>query len=133
MNYKQAAMRHYKDGLSLFEDRRFDNSDQLFGVATECALKSCLRNRCYQGLQLDAQFLNHINILWNKILIHIDPKAFPSVIPLLNSSTRPFDDWNVAQRYETTGFIAEEVCERHKKWSARIMGAAGLLGIRGDV
>jgi len=132
MSFTEAAIRHYRDGQSLFEVSRFDNSDQLFGIATECALKSCLRSRCYIDGELDRKFLVHINELWEKIAIHIDPKAFPNVIQLLNSSSKPFNDWNVAQRYEATGFVASVVCENHKRWSARIIGATGLLGTRSN-
>lgn len=132
MSFTEAAIRHYLDGKGLFEVQRFDNADQLFGIATECALKSCLRNRCYLDQELDRQFRVHVNELWEKISIHIDPKAYPSVFQLLNSASRPFNDWNVAQRYEATGFVKTEVCDSHKKWSARILGAAGLLGLRSN-
>ena len=38
----QAAQRHYQDGVTLFEQKRFDNAGYHFGLAAECALKKLL-------------------------------------------------------------------------------------------
>ncbi len=130
MNYTEAAIRHYNDGELLFDDRRFDNSSQLFGFATECALKSCLRSYCFPDGRLDRKFYDHINVLWDKISIHIDPKAYPNVAQLLNSSNKPYSNWHTNHRYEFTGFVSEATCKNHKQWTGRVIGATGILGRR---
>lgn len=41
-DYYDAAKRHFDDATFLFSDKRYANSDHLFGLSSECALKSIM-------------------------------------------------------------------------------------------
>jgi len=129
MNFPEAALRHYEDGEILYKNNRIDNSDQLFGYSAECAIKSCLLPRCFKNGDLDKNYWTHINVLWNRISININSKAFPTLGGLLKNN-QPFGNWDVNNRYEKTGYINRSQCEIHRRWTVRILGSIGLLGKR---
>ena len=129
MNYTDAACRHFKDGEKLFTEKQYDNSDQLFGFAAECAIKSCLRSNCFQNGNIKDYHKVHINDLWERTLIHVDPRTSPTLITLLGVN-HPYRDWHVKQRYEETGYVNQTICKNHRYWARRILGSIGLLGIR---
>jgi len=128
MSFKSSAIRHYKDGNTLFEGGRFDNADQLFGFATECAIKACLPRRCFVNNVLDDEYRKHIDKLWISARILIEHKAFPALHSMLQLRKRPFENWKTENRYEMTGTISAEICQEHQKWAARVLGAADCRG-----
>jgi len=129
MSFKSSAIRHYEDGNTLFDNRRFDNADQLFGFATECAIKACLPKKCFIGSKLDDYYRVHIDKLWSHAITSINSKAFPG-LPTVLSKLRPFDNWKTDNRYEMTGTITEVICQEHRGGAKRVLHAARLLGER---
>jgi hypothetical protein len=132
-DYRSAAVRHFRDGNFLFEDRRFPNADQLFGLAAECGLKWALtevpsdfkKGRTNQPLRV------HINVLWHRFPCQSLQRLFPRLAGLLASRWQPFEDWSADQRYWPEGYIDDNTCRRHQNAARRILGAVGLLTLRG--
>jgi len=132
MNFSSAAARHFRDGETLFHGQRFDNADQLFGYAAECAIKACLPARCFRDDDIEDRFRVHINILWGRVQVGcVDPKAHPGLAALLTAAIQPFQTWRTDQRYEATGSISSAACDIHRRFARRILGASGFLGSRG--
>ena len=44
LHYREAAERHYHDGIGLQQHKRFSNAGYHFGFAAECALKASLHD-----------------------------------------------------------------------------------------
>jgi hypothetical protein len=126
MSFRDSAIRHYDDGQTLFTGNRYDNADQLFGFATECAIKACLLPRCFSGSNLHHKYKVHIDTLWCKALLHVDPKSHPGLYALLQNKANPFANWTIENRYQPTGGISSQVCEEHHTFSQRVLIAAGI-------
>lgn len=134
-NYILAAARHWADGMHLESDDRTDrtaNADQLFGFAAECALKVALLQlpNCIENDRLTARYLEHVDVLWDRIPIQGVQRRFPALATVLSSLDNPFDRWSTDQRYEDGSAVTEAVLARHRSAAKRLLGAIGLTGVR---
>lgn len=130
-NYAHAALRHWGDALLLDREKRLENADQLYGLAAECAIKTVLHMlpAFSNGSCLLDEYKHHINVLWNKAG-HQSIEKVSRTLPALLRARNPFSDWHVDQRYSPDGSISVEKLEIHKEWTKRLLGAAGLNGVR---
>ena len=130
-NFGTAACRHWTDAEFLLGDARISNADQLFGLSTECALKSVLVKvaQCIDDGALQGRYRHHVDALWEVIPLHNIGRVAPALVAYLRGAREPFVDWNVAQRYDDVT-PERETLERHRAAARRVIGGAGLLGER---
>lgn len=131
-NFADAAGRHWLDAQLLERETRYQNADQLYGIAAECALKAALitatSNRDENsGLRKD--YKTHIDVLWDRIGPSAFPRHLPSLQPLLKMEN-PFSDWGVEQRYWENGTVDPATLDKHKSMTRRLVFAAGIIGTR---
>ncbi|OOC09740.1 hypothetical protein [Thioalkalivibrio halophilus] len=122
-NYDEAARRHWGDARLLDERSRWENADQLYGLAAECALKSALKRA---GYFREDQHRKHINVLWRKIQATAFRNQFPGLAGELAGEER-FADWDVEQRYVADSAVPEAAVERHCEGARRLLVATGLF------
>jgi hypothetical protein len=129
-DYASAARRHFLDGRILRSKGRIPNSDQLFGFAVECALKSvlvCLPG-CASGGALQLKYREHVDALWGLVPLQGIQKRSKSLFVVLRSLREPFDDWSTSQRYESDRAVDAVAAERHFCVAKRVCGALEFLG-----
>jgi hypothetical protein len=130
--FDMAAVRHFRDGNLLNDQQSLGNADQLFGLATECAIKSALVTlpSCLQEGNLANKYREHIDLLWDLATLQGLQRRFPNLLAILKGLRGSFADWSVHQRYEPDGAITTEVLNRHREVAKRILGSVGLTGQR---
>ncbi len=130
-NYSDAAARHWVDGLHLHGSRRVPNADQLFAFATECALKVALLQlpNCVENDRLTARYLEHVDVLWDRIPVQNLHRRFPTLVAVLKLEN-PFRNWSTGQRYEDDSAVTVAMLEQHREAAKRVLGAMGLTGVR---
>jgi hypothetical protein len=129
--YAEAAPRHWNDARLLEEHKRIRNSDHLFGLAAECAIKHALARLpafSAQGM-LHPDFKLHIDVLWDKTGHQSIQKTYPALAAVLKTPN-PYADWDIDQRYGGDGSISLLVMEGHRDLARRLLGAVGLSGAR---
>lgn len=130
--FRVAAVRHFRDGTLLERETRVSNSDQAFGFAAECAIKSALVE--LPGLiaadnRLERRYREHIDVLWGRVLVQSVQRRYPGLATLLQA-TNPFVDWSTDLRYDEDDAVSAPVRDRHRVSAKRLLGAVGLLGLR---
>ncbi len=133
-DYGAAAARHFRDANLLEKNRRIANADQLFGFATECAIKSALMALpgFVAGDSLAAAYHKHVDQLWDLVRLQGIQRRYRGLLAVLRGLPQPFADWSTSQRYGHDGVVTDEAVERHHKAAARILGSVGLSGTRGE-
>jgi hypothetical protein len=134
-DYSLAAIRHFRDAALLEQSRRLENADQLFGFATECAIKRALAElpACLAGGRLAPAYHKHVNHLWDSLPLQGIQRRYPNLLRVLKGSQQPFSDWSADQRYGPDGVVTPATIERHRRTAARILGSVGLNGARAEV
>lgn len=130
-NYPEAALRHWNDAELLIENSRIENADHHYGFAAECAIKKALVMLpafSKKGV-LEETYLEHINILWDRVTHQSLQKVYPELLAVLRSKN-PFSGWHVRQRYAKDGEILDKDLSLHKKFASRLLGSVGLIGGR---
>lgn len=115
-DYYDAAQRHWDDANHLLKDTRLSNSDQLFGLSAECALKAimlALGMPMKNGRPADSKKHGHINVLWDEFITFANGKGQAQYAAALGT-TNPFHQWDVAQRYENGSVISMQIVTDHK-------------------
>lgn len=130
-DFAAAAARHWQDGDHLYAASRYENADQLFGFAAECALKVVLlqHNPAADGSPLSGTYLAHIDVLWNRMPSQAMGKRFPAISALLKQEN-PFATWSTNHRYGPSGVIGQADADAHRTMARRLLGAAQVLGSR---
>ena len=128
-----AAVRHFRDGGILSERQSLENADQLFGFATECAIKSVLVTLpgCVQQGELAKKYREHIDQLWDLVPLQGLQRRYPGLFAVLRGLKQPFGDWSTDQRYGPDDTITAEALARHREAAKRLLGSIGLTGQRG--
>ncbi len=131
-DYEDSAARHWTDAELLCGRGRLDNADRLYGIATECALKTALRHPPTHpdAGGLARTYRLHVDELWDSVSINAVPKHFPGLIPLLKAAN-PFADWRIAQRYDVSGNTTVDTLEKHRQIAKRVLAAVRIVGQRG--
>lgn len=118
--FNTAALRHWRDGVLLEQEARISNSDQLYGFAAECAIKSALSH---------APGRKHIDLLWDSIPVQSVQRRFPGLAAVLRLDN-PFRDWTTDDRYAEDDAVSLTALAAHRDATRRLLGAVGLLGTR---
>ena len=114
-DYKDAAVRHFNDALSLLELERFDNAGHLMGFSAECAIKSTLSG---------------------EVRVHL-PELLASARKRLHSRTtnaellgilrtKAFDTWRVDRRYHLTGKTTPAELDSWVKTTQHLLRLSGV-------
>lgn len=122
-DYRQAALRHYRDADFLAGDERYDNAGHLIGFAAECAIKSVF----FTDVSVTNELKFHLPHLAHIALKKISSRN-PSQDPLRNllkaTSSGFFDDWQVSSRYRADGHVCRDTYAKWKGLAERALGAA---------
>jgi hypothetical protein len=129
--FKACALRHWQDGSLLEKHSRFSNANQLFGFATECAIKSamCELAEFLSSGKLVREQRKHINELWEGIRLSSLQKRFPRLVATLKQSN-PFHDWSIDHRYSPENEMRKDIFQRHQRAMQQVLTAAGISGAR---
>ncbi|MGK3990208.1 hypothetical protein WME99_44605 [Sorangium sp. So ce136] len=130
--YAAAAVRHWSDAEFCKDAQRLPNADQLYGFAAECALKVALLKvpGCVGSGELQKRYREHVDALWELIPLQSVERFAAQLVPLLRSTTKPFADWSIDQRYASGEAITIDILNKHREAARRVIGAVGLLGER---
>lgn len=130
-DFADSAARHWADAELLLQEGRKENADQLYGISTECALKTVLVHPPQHAAagELPKAYRMHVNELWDRITVGAIPRHMAALIPLLRQEN-PFKDWDVSQRYWKAGTVADLDMKRHRQSAKRILAAAHVVGHR---
>ena len=100
-DWRDAAERHFDDGIQLENNARYANADHLFGVSTECALKAVMLGighpKATSGDWPDGH-KTHIDVLWTGFQSFASG-LFEAKYAAYLSPSNPFATWSVNQRY----------------------------------
>jgi hypothetical protein len=77
--YDDAALRHWTDADVLEKALRFQNADQLYGIASECALKVAI-SQLPERSSIPNKYRVHVNTLWNLAPLQSLQKRFPGLV-----------------------------------------------------
>ncbi|GAA5261788.1 hypothetical protein [Methanocalculus sp. MC3] len=135
-DYYDAAKRHFDDATYLFNIKRCANSDHLYGLSSECALKSIMlalgMGLTPSGSPQKKKHRTHINQLWSEFISFANTRNGSNYTRTMSLSTNPFDKWDVADRYKHRREISNKVVGIHQKGAEdvmRILEQAQLDGI----
>jgi len=133
VDFQVAALRHFRDGRLLENNKRWPNADQLFGFSAECSLKAVMIGLgapvTKKGKPRDPHHLVHIDRLWDEFLSFIGNRGGAKYAI---AQKNPFSDWSVDQRYQKIKRVRHTVIEKHgeaAKATLAILQAAELDGI----
>lgn len=123
-NFKDAAHRHYDDGVILHTAERLANADHLFGLSAECALKAVMQGIGMRirsdGAPEDKAHRVHINALWDEFIVFSSTRN--STYGTMMTTSNPFNDWNISQRYHCQSIFIQSTVDAHKKAATDVKG-----------
>ena len=130
-NYPVAAFRHWRDAQLLERENRVENADQLYGIASECAIKKALIElpAFVKNGTLSLPYKEHINDLWGKVNLQSLQKRYPGPYACLKANN-PFLDWHVNQRYVVDGAVSLQSMHGHRESAKKLLGVLGFTGQR---
>jgi hypothetical protein len=118
VDFSDAAERHWEDAEYLFVDKRLPNSDHLFGLSAECALKAVMEAL---GMTMrpsgvpEKTYKVHINELWNHFLSFASGRVGANYAASLRTTLNPFTDWDVSDRYNNRLEFLPTVVADHRQ------------------
>jgi hypothetical protein len=133
-DYQKAARRHYDDAELLYDNSRWANADQLYGIAVECILKAIMVGL---GAPVNSatgdltKHKKHLPQIWREFDSFAKGRSGAKYAGLL-PSTKPFDNWAIEQRYSDGSVFDKAWVELHFKGTIqvfKILTAAQLNGI----
>ena len=135
-DFRDAAERHFEDAEYLEVDERLANTDHLYGLAAECALKAVMRglgmNLRPDGAPDQSQHRVHIDGLWGEFVTFSQNRGGIKYTSSIASTNNPFSDWEVGLRYNHRNDITSEMLTRHKngaKLTKQVLDTAILDGV----
>ncbi|WNB77381.1 hypothetical protein [Methylomonas koyamae] len=123
VDFKNAAQRHYLDAELLYNNSRWANADQLYGLSSECVLKQIISGFDPNSINpLTGDFVaksphkkhfeqNVHKDLWNYFSINFAGRLAANH-PLPNNNE--FSDWDIFQRYVHASCIDQQRTEVHR-------------------
>ncbi|HRI93456.1 MAG TPA: SAM-dependent methyltransferase [Accumulibacter sp.] len=101
-DFYDAHQRHWDDAELLYEKQRWANADHLYGMAAECGLKQLMLAfgmtfDSGKDRPVDIKDRAHANDVWARYESYRGGHHRGAAYAL--TSSNPFDDWRVAQRY----------------------------------
>lgn len=117
-DFLDAHKRHWDDAEHLFNDSRWANADQLYGVSAECGLKRLMvafgmSFDMTKDRPADKKDMVHANKTWPRYESYRSGhhQGAKFVLP----TTNPFIDWDVSQRYAHRSNFDQTHVESHKQ------------------
>jgi hypothetical protein len=120
VDFKNAAQRHYEDAEILYNNSRWGNADQLYGLSSECVLKRIITGLEPNNVDQTGDFTNrdhkkHFDKnnpkgLWNHFSVSFSGRLAQHSLPNSNS----FSDWDIFQRYLHTSCINKQQVDKHR-------------------
>ena len=122
-DFLDAHDRHWQDAEQLYESRRWANSDHLYGLAVECGLKKLM---LVFGMTFDStknrpkerDDRQHANGIWDRYETYRNGHNSGAGYTL--PPKKPFNDWDVSQRYANQFHFDSNRVEKHRE-GARIV------------
>ncbi|MBF0097621.1 MAG: SAM-dependent methyltransferase [Magnetococcales bacterium] len=120
VDFKGAFARHQDDADLLYRHMRWENADQLYGLAAECGLKFLMQAF---GMELEGnapklkEDRRHINELWGRYEHYQQGRPIYAL-----SSEDPFQNWNVSQRYCVDASFDQARVDPHRAGACEIAG-----------
>ncbi|MCQ8127229.1 hypothetical protein [Methylomonas rivi] len=122
VDFNNAAQRHYFDAELLYDNSRWANADQLYGLSSECVLKriiSGLDPASVESSTGDFKTKSHrkhfdqdvTKDLWNYFSINFAGRLAANH-PLPNNNE--FSDWDIFQRYVHDNCIDQQRTAVHR-------------------
>ena len=101
-DFPDAHCRHWQDGEALYQQRRWDNADQLYGFSAECGLKAVMKSLGMpvkvDGTPEKSKHLKHVQDLWPIFVSFAQHRRGARYIGMLPRSN-PFVKWSHHNRY----------------------------------
>jgi hypothetical protein len=118
VDYHDAHNRHWDDAEHLFDDSRWANADQLYGLSAECGLK---RLMMAFGMNIDTTTGSptekkdwvHANKAWQRYESYRAGHYHGAKYSL--PANDPFINWDVSQRYANRSNFDQALAESHKQ------------------
>lgn len=116
-DFLDAHHRHLRDADFLLSVSRLANADHLYGMAAECGLKRLMvafgmEIRAADGAPVKYEDKQHVDKLWVRYEAY--RSGHVNGVQCGLSSSTPFDDWSVSQRYAPEhGFDHSRVTAHH--------------------
>ena len=124
VDFKNAAFRHYRDGELLYQNQRWANADQLYGLSAECILKSIIvaldpnSVDIIKGDFTNTKHKKHFdNENSSKDLRNYFSINFSGRLAQRNANfptNNGFNNWDIFQRYVQDQCIDEQRTENHR-------------------
>lgn len=117
-DFLDAHYRHWDDAEHLFDDSRWANADQLYGLSAECGLKRLMMAfgmniDTTTGRPIDDKDRVHTNKAWPRYESyrsghhHGARYSLPTIDPFIN--------WDVSQRYANRSNFDQALAEAHRQ------------------
>lgn len=122
VDFKNAASRHYRDGELLYQNSRWANADQLYGLSAECVFKRIIvgldpsgadpetgdfKNKSPHRKHFDK---NSQKDLWNYFSVTFSGRLAHHALP----NTNGFSDWDIFQRYVHECHFDQQRVDSHR-------------------
>ena len=122
-DFLAAMKRHwqYAELLCNQDHKRLPNADHLYGLAAECGLKAIME-KADEPLDLDnrqdhrKKYKKHINATWG----HYKDFRSGRLASYALSTSNPFDNWLVDQRYAAELHFEEEKVNKHREGAREV-------------
>lgn len=119
-DYLDAHRRHWEDAELLYDHQRWANSDQLYGLSSECGLKAVMKVQVdTSGRPQNRQHRAHIDQFWHVYVTSVEGRAGARILSSI-SDENPFADWSIHDRYANRIHIAKEYLEPHRDAARKI-------------
>ena len=122
-DFLDAHERHWEDAEMLHGNARLANADHLYGMSAECGLKRLMLAFDMpfdngQDMPRNSQDKVHINKVWQRYDVYRSGHHRGAQYSL--SSSNPFNDWDVNQRYtHRSNFDAARV-QKHRRGAEEV-------------
>ncbi|NMM26581.1 MAG: hypothetical protein HHJ12_04635 [Glaciimonas sp.] len=116
--YKDAAIRHYRDAVVLLDADKLDNAGHLVGFSAECAIKHAIASLRLTAGSPKGHFPEFLGIARK----HLDKRS--SMYDLLQQDL--LSGWRVDRRYHATGETSSAELDTWFQNTKRLLGSAGI-------
>ena len=123
-DFHDAHLRHWDDAECLFEDSRWANADQLYGLSAECGLKAVMLGLGMPvgryGEPTQPKYKQHVNILWPTFRTFVSGRNGIQYLNLLPPSN-PFTRWSITDRYASGHHFTSTGVNRHRMAACKVI------------
>jgi hypothetical protein len=140
-DYQKAARRHYDDAELLYDNSRWANADQLYGIAVECILKTIMVglgasvDPATGDLTKHKKHLQHNKPdkdLWPEFIYFANGRNGAKYAGLL-PSPNPFHNWAIEQRYSDGSVFDKAWVEPHLKGTIQVFKILTVAQLNGMI